>query len=179
MAIWQYDLVAVPREPINSVCGRLPSEFPPELFDSRNWWNGKDGPDESELSALLPASSSWSESIRAWGESDGNRIELHFDKGQLFEIKIRIDLREPAKQFLDGIGELAARHDLLFWAEEAILLEPKRDALVADITKSRAFSFVRDPSGFLERLSEQGHTGHTGDTDTGSTLEEARRNGNG
>ncbi len=155
MAIWQYDIVAVPREPITSVCGKLPKDVPPELFDGRNWWVRERGPDEAELSRLLPASSSWSESIKAWGATDGNRIELHFDRGVLSEIKIRIDMREPTKQFVDAIVEFAVRHDLVFWAEEARLLEPSFKALASDITKSRAFSFVRDPSGFLERLSNQ------------------------
>lgn len=155
MAIWQYDIVAIPREPITSVCARLPADIPPELFDSRNWWSGRRGPDETELSALLTPSTSWSESIKVWGANDGNRIELHFDKAELFEIKIRIDMREPSRQFLDGVVELAARHDWVFWAEEARAIEPSFDALASDITRSRAFSFVRDPSGFLERLNKK------------------------
>jgi hypothetical protein len=153
MAIWQYDIAAVPRVPITSVCGNVPTDVPPELFDSRNWWSETRGPDETELSALLPDSSSWSQSIKAWGPSDGNRIELHFDKGELFEVRILMDLREPSKQFLCAIVELAVRHDWAFWTEEARLLEANLDALLLDIRGSRAFSFVCDPSGFLERLS--------------------------
>lgn len=155
MAIWQYDVVAVPREPITAACGELPREVPPEVFDSRNWWSGKGFPDETELSALLAPSTSWSESIKAWGAAEGNRIELHFDKGELFQIRIRIDMREPFRQLLDAIVELAVRHDLVFWTEEARLVEASVEALASDITKSRAFSFVRDPLGFLDRVSRQ------------------------
>ncbi len=104
---------------------------------------------------MLVPSSSWSDAIKAWGAADGNRIELHFDKGELFEIKIRIDMREPFRQFLDAVIELAVRHDLVFWTDEARLLDASFDALASDITRSRAFSFVRDPSGFLERLARQ------------------------
>lgn len=155
MAIWQYDIVAVPRGPINLVCGGFPTDIQPELFDSRNWWRGKQGPDDTELSALLPPAISWSESIKAWGTNDGNRIELHFHNEELFEIKIRIDLRELSKKFLEAIIELAVRHDLVFWTEEARLLEASFDALASDIAKSQALSFVHDPRRFLDQLSKQ------------------------
>lgn len=158
MAIWQYDLVAVPRQSLLSVFGELPEQIQPNVFDNHDWWSGVTIPDEQEFSSLLPRANSWSSSITVWGgDNDGHRFELHYDNGKLFELKIRFDLRVLDREFLDAVLEFIDGHDYVLWTEEGVVLEPILSVVLQDIAKSRAFSFVRDPGEFLNRLGRAGH----------------------
>ena len=152
MAIWQFNLVAIPRQSICSFFQCVPQHLEDEVLDTRNWWNNVPEPDEQEFASLLPKSTSWSKSIKAWGTEDGHRIELHFNKDCFFELTFRIDLRQSLKQFLDSLLFLAKKHDYLFITEEGVLLEPTREIVLRAIQKSSAFSFVENPRSFLDQL---------------------------
>lgn len=154
MAIWQYDLIAIPRQSLLVIFNRSPKQIPPDEFDNYDWWTGRNAPDEQEFQSLLPSSSSWSASIKAWGlADDGHRLEMHYCNGLLYELKIRIDLRAWDRHLFDSVLQLAAHHDFVFWTEDGFILEPVASDILQDIARSRAFSFVRDPSEFLNRLS--------------------------
>lgn len=155
MAVWQFDLVAVPRCAVRDAFQDLPAQIPTEVFATRDWWRDQLPPDDSELASLLAPSTSWTAAIKAWGASDGNRIELYFDNEAFAELTIRIDLRDLNKAFMNGILQLATRHDYMFWTEDESLLKPTLDALIPEIAKSDAFSFVRDPHAFLDQLSKR------------------------
>ncbi len=152
MATWQYEFIVVPREPIRQAFGEVPKEIEPEAFDSRNWWTDMHAPSENELSELLARGSSWSDSMRTWGATDGDRIDLYFDEDELHEILVRIDLRNVSRTFMHGVLELANRYDCVFRTEDGTLLRPEFGVLLQDIAKSSAFRFVSNPTKFLEQL---------------------------
>jgi hypothetical protein len=152
MAIWQYDLIAIPRSAIQEAFGAIPVQISQEVLDSRNWWGDVDISRIEEFESLLPNAPSWTSAIRIWGTNDGNSIELHYSEGRLYEVKCRIDLRDVASAFIENTVRAASRTNCLLINDEGIVLVPHVEAVVKDISRSNAFSFVADPITFLNNL---------------------------
>jgi hypothetical protein len=156
MALWQYEMVAIPRGAIRSAFGETKESLSATEVDNGNWWVQHVLPSESELSQIVARDASWTNLISAWGTEDGNRIEVHHDETGVYEVRIRIDLRTDAKTFLDQVVRLAVRHDWVFWSVREQLLEPTPGCIVADIVKSDAYRFVRSPSAFFSEMMQDG-----------------------
>ncbi|MBI2824087.1 MAG: hypothetical protein HYX69_05260 [Planctomycetia bacterium] len=157
MAVWQYDVVVIPKDAVKAFFHSVPRSIRTEEFDLYEWWTNSKAPNVEELSSLFPRAAAWSESIKAWGGSDDeHRIELHYGDGRLLMVRIRLDLRETVVDMLQAVVRWAKLHDYLFWSESQSVLEPTIEDVVKDIKASRAFSFVCDPIAFLEKVEKEG-----------------------
>jgi len=109
------------------------------------------------IGEILPIGTSWSSALTLWGSEEGNRIDvLRDDEGQITEISVRIDLRRPARKFIDQVVDLAVKLDCEFlFAETLDMAGPSRRRLTDAILASSAFRFVEDPRKFLDELSKK------------------------
>jgi hypothetical protein len=156
MATWQFDMDLLPRKQLLALFGEVPSILKEDMLDAATTWGDQLLPPDcaNRISKLLPEGQSWSPAIRMWGEEDGNRISLfHDEAGHPNAISVRIDVRDPNKQFFEGIVEFANSLDAVFLVmEDFQIFEPGVEALVRLINQSSAGRFVKDPHEFLERL---------------------------
>ena len=153
MAIWQYDFELVPRTGYQ----KRPAEGARRCDEARpvtNCWENTAVPPELEprLSTLLPPGESWSTSVRVWGASDGDRVDLCFEEQRLVEFNVRLDLRYPSGEFFHGILCIAREYGYLVRTPGGRLLEPDATSVLSDIVKSPAAAFVKDPHGFIQGL---------------------------
>ena len=107
---------------------------------------------EADISLFLKESRSWSKDIRVWGDEQGDYISLLFDSGQVVEVGARVDVRALSKVFIENLCRFARTCDCLLLTEDSILLEADVDRLIHQIGQSKAYSFVSDPVGFLEKV---------------------------
>jgi len=154
MATWQFTVHLIPRTSLDLLFpAGIPDSLDREIFDSTEWWKEPLCQDyESEISSFLKEGKSWSESIRAWGEEDSDRLNLLFDNGHIAEVEVRIDVGKLDSRFLEDICTFAKLCDCLLMTEEFALIEPDVELLLDQIGKSNAWKFVSDPAGFLKKL---------------------------
>lgn len=175
MAVWQYDIALVPRSGVIREHGIIPDELPgyravwnpQDQVDQAfpNYWEGGIAPESlsGEVEAFLPMTSSWSADAVMYGDAVSHRIEIW----RRDSIKFRFDVRRPDLHLLQYVVDFARRHDLLMVPDSAgHPMEPSFDRIIADIRGSDAYSFCKDPDGFLNslknRLSEQNGAGMGG-----------------
>ena len=156
LATWQFTVHFIPRTKLVLLFGQVPDSLDPETFDSTDWWKEQVCQHyESSVGSFLKERRSWSESIKAWGEEDGDRLNLLFEEGHIVEMEVRIDVRTLNMDFLENVCSFAKRCDCLLFTEELALIEPEVDLLLHEIGRSNASAFVASPIGFLDRLRRQ------------------------
>jgi hypothetical protein len=154
MAAWQFDAHLIPNEAIRVRYGHPPLTISREDFDGYDWWRNKSSSEVAAgASLLLQPNSSWSEKLRTWGESDGNRIDLVIESGLLQDVFLRIDLRDISYTFLARLLLFVQKNDCLLLTEGGYLLRPSMRLLLEAIRRSKAFRFFSDPEGFFNELA--------------------------
>lgn len=101
---------------------------------------------------FLKESQPWSKDIRAWGDEQGDYISVMFDSGHIVEVEARIDVRRLNKVYIENLCRFASTCDCLLLTEDSILVEAEFDLLLHQIRQSKAYSFVSDPVGFLDKI---------------------------
>ena len=106
------------------------------------------------LGEILPPGASWHTDLQVWGSEDGDRIDVWTDASEPPELLARFDLRtwRPAiyERFLSFVRNAsAAIRDTDTGATVPATVEDFTRAL----RESRAAQFVRDPLGYLRRLT--------------------------
>jgi len=157
MATWQFDLYLLPRSALQARFGAVPSTVDEETFGEGDWWLDQPSPIDlpSEVARLLPENQSWVKGLRTWGTEDGDRVDIYYENGKVVDVFLRLDLRQPSKQFIDGLIILAKRIDAMLMTDEGQLLEPTREQLAGSLEGSDAARFVADPIEFLNELSSR------------------------
>ena len=143
MAIWQFDLALFPRggpQPWRIEDGH---EVPPvqesEAVIAHAWLHQHLG----EPSLLLEGS-------LVFGEDQGNRVDLIFNKDGTAKLSARVDARSSYECFvreLCGLGQLS--RCMLFAAEHRSAIEPSVAEVISALQRSRAAAFINNPYGVL------------------------------
>lgn len=154
MAIWQFDFHLVPRLEVGRRFGTIPLTISEDDYETVNWWAHNIHQFDEELSALLPKGHSSHPEIDIWGTEDGHRFDIVRENQRMAEIFGRLDVRDLSLSFANRVIEMARRNDLLIIAEGRHVLRPSVKELMSAVRRSPSFAFVRDPEGFLRRLSE-------------------------
>lgn len=157
MATWQFDLYLLPRAALHARCGAVPSTVDEETFGEGDWWLDQSLPIDlpSEVTRLLPESQPWMQDMRTWGTEDGDRVDIYYKDGKIVEALVRLDLRQPSRQFIDGLIALAKRLDAILMTYEGRVLEPTTEQLIESLKSSSAARFVADPIEFLAKLDSK------------------------
>ena len=110
----------------------------------------------SELGEILPYASPIIPSVAFWGDEVGNRIDVHYEQGQILFVSVRFDVRTFDVAFLEQVVALARRWEaLLLIKDKRILLKPDVVALGTLVIRSGQVDFVAAPKAFLERLHRE------------------------
>ena len=144
MAVWQFDLVLVPKggplprrsdDDYNS-----PSVNPKRVEQARSW-----------LAENVNAPWRMLEGWYVYGSENGNRVDVLLNPDESAEITARIDARAEATAFIRKLCSLAELLDcLLFSSEMWLLVDASPTAIGFALERSRAATFVRSPESVLK-----------------------------
>lgn len=118
------------------------------------WRSNRPGWVESAVAILkLPASASWSDSIRVWGKEDETYVSETTDGDRVVEAELGIDVRtfgdSAAKAVAEFLRQLGA---VLIDCETGEMITADVQSIGEAIATSRAARFASDPSSYLEKL---------------------------
>lgn len=152
MAIWQFGIDLVPREPIVARFGTVPAELPDGDDEwLRAWQPPADYP--AVIESFASPYPSWSADIQMWGSESGDRVHIVHDGSRVVGIACRLDLRAFSAGFARGLLRLARHCDCLLLTRQSGLLPPTWEGLLAAVRASDELRFVSDPAEFLRGLS--------------------------
>ena len=107
----------------------------------------------SILTAELPATVSWNEENKLFGDLDTTCVEIAFYHSVIDDISVRLDIRSLSQKQLNAIIEFARFNNL------QILYNGKTIPVTTDnvytmIRQCDALRFLKNPQQFLKELSE-------------------------
>ncbi len=140
MAIWQYQLHIIPNDEIDSFFGD--SNFISQgAFDEINWWKYKQlkTDDFSIFSTILKVGKSWSKDIILFGHESSNCVEIFFDDGKIYEVSVRIDIRQDYRSVLLAVCDFAERHNCVLVNTSMRILQPVFDFVKRDIDEDKLY----------------------------------------
>jgi len=154
MAIWQFDLLVIPRKQIQQYgCAE---KLDAGCYDQHEWWDNfvsvKDVVDRIDI--VLKRKESWSKDILMWGAEDSNRIDLCVTENVVSELLIRLDLRDISRSFLDEIVNLARDLSCVFCTDDWKIIDTDVELVIESLATSDAAHYVAGPEGFLEKLGK-------------------------
>ena len=155
MAAWQFVLQLLPRQwmKIHPDIGDL-SEDDGEPDFSQAWAKFPPKRDLHQLfSEFLPKAKSWHENLHIWGDTESTDIQAWYEKDQLAEIQIRLDLRHNPVDSIQMVIILAERLDCVFYFNESSeIVNCPINAVKHLLKKSNAYKYITDPKGFLDNI---------------------------
>jgi hypothetical protein len=157
MAIWQFRLILLPEDELGELYPILPKSIPEEIAEDRVWWSSRQPQTgfEAQIDAILPPMESWSQSMRMWGQHDGNDAYVIYadeDLAKVEQISFRIDARNISPDLVHEICTLAKRMGCVFVTHKYEILLPSETDVLNAIESSTAKSFVDDPITTLKNL---------------------------
>jgi hypothetical protein len=150
MALWQFDLLLIPRgsgRPVLSEDGWIaPPVSESVTRDTIGWLEGRLG----EPSRVMGDSA-------IYGSDKGNRVDVLTNDDGTGEIQIRMNASLEAEDFSDFACELAGIAGCdLFGLEKGAVLDPTPEALRQEIANSKAGAFVQNPRAYIRRVADEG-----------------------
>lgn len=79
-------------------------------------------------------------------------LYINFEKKEITELSFRADLREPNLKFLNGMLELAKKHEMMLMDRKGNLLNPEFNEIIDFIKVSNTFKFIENPEKFIDDL---------------------------
>jgi hypothetical protein len=159
MALWQHTYYLIPRKKLIEFYDEIPAEINDFDWEHLGWWEETPAPSETEIEAILPKTSSWSENLDIYGSDNSNLISLCYEKKELEEIRIRVDLQkkfEEVRHFVEAMVALAKKYDCLLLSESGDILEADFMAIANDLKHSDAQDYVNGPVEILEDKWQKG-----------------------
>ncbi len=179
MAINQFNITLIPRQPVLDKFGKLPTKLfidhdarqkhmDTKDFDAEidfqddltiNWWQesqAKYADIEPYISSVLRPIE-WSKNIddfKSYGDKKDNDLSISLtDKIHIDEFDCRINVAQLDKDFITHVLALAKRLDCLIIDKKGNLFEPTLESLIENIKDSNAFKCISNPSDFFDKLS--------------------------
>jgi len=157
MAIWQFRLTLIPEKVLLSKCDVLPLQVPKDLAEDFPWWSeGQPHPGfEQQIDLILPERTSWSTSMRMWGQEDGNDAYVCYadeSKDKVEEVAFRIDAGEISPELVRRVCILARQLGCVLMTAGYEILAPDESKLLAAINHSTAKGYIDDPVSTLRSL---------------------------
>ena len=166
MAVWQYLLIVVPEDSIDSnyecIFKNNKTEFLPETDVFWKNFNGDIPSIISELDQIIPKANWGNETYLNWkgntneNEDNDAHIFLNNDKTNIIEFQFRIDLRKASNitNILQSILNVCEKHNLVLIDLKGKIFQPKLEDVLGSIKASNATRFLNDPIQFFEDLSK-------------------------
>jgi hypothetical protein len=151
MALWQFDLLLIPRRCVPGAGRSAPRRLAVAEVDSLDWTGYRlDSATERLIQDFAKPRASWDPETRSWGEEDGDRLDVTLEDGKVVEITARIDARYSRGTFAQGVVALAVHLDCVFLTKDLDVIPPLFHEVSAALESSAARTFVRDPYTFLD-----------------------------
>ena len=155
MASHQYTFQLIPEEEaLMEMC--LPSLEVTELWEN-NWWLER-GLNYNKLEHILNSSlpriewTSKLDDLKEFGNNETNDISISLKSNKVTSIHVRIDLRDIDSDFINVVFKIARDNECLLFDTDGQVYSPNRKLLKENISKSKAFQFVKNPEQFLNNL---------------------------
>ena len=107
----------------------------------------------SILTSDLPATVSWNEEDKLFGDLDATCVEIVFYHSAIDEISARLDIRSLFQKQLNAIIEFARFNNLQILYNEKTI-PATADNVCTMIRQCDALRFLKNPQQFLKELSE-------------------------
>ena len=107
----------------------------------------------SILTSELPATVSWNEEDKLFGDLDATCVEIVFYHSAIDEISVRLDIRSLFQKQLNAIIEFARFNNLQILYNEKTI-PATADNVCTMIRQCDALRFLKNPQQFLKELSE-------------------------
>jgi hypothetical protein len=152
MALWQFNLLLIPKRLAPVLNRSARSDLTMEEFDSGEFWDGQhwDRASEQLIDKFSSKRASWDPTTQMWGEEGGDRLHVTVEGGKVVEITARIDARHVNNTFIQGLVALALHLDCVFVSNDFEVIPPLLHEVTAAMERSSARRFVSDPYKFLE-----------------------------
>ncbi|MBF7093404.1 hypothetical protein IUY40_17860 [Flavobacterium sp. ALJ2] len=164
MAVWQYLLMVVPENSIQSnyqcIFKNNGSDFLP---DTNSFWENFDGDISliiSEMDQITPKADWGNETYLNWkGNGDNEEdndayIYLNDDKKKIKEFQFRIDLRKTSNitNVLQSILNLCKKNQFVLIDLKGQIFKPEMKIIIESLKSSNSMKFITDPIHFFENL---------------------------
>jgi hypothetical protein len=151
MAVWQVDFALVPKRAL-AAKPRVPIS---DLIGA-DWWSSEHLPSgyARHLSAIAPAGSSSINELQTWGEAEGNRVDVWFEKGQPVRMIARVDVRRLDARFGAMLLQFARTAGAVLLRADGLVVEPLVGAFGVALRTSAAWQYATDPAAHLSSYSE-------------------------
>jgi len=152
MAVWQVDFAIVPRRAL----AKNPRALLADVLDT-DWWSAERLPPgfSQQFTAIAPAGSSSSAERQTWGDADGNRVDVWFERGQATRMTAHVDVRRLDAKFGAMLLQFARVADAVFVRSDGLVVEPLVGAFGAALRSSPAWKYVVDPAEYLSSRAQQ------------------------
>jgi len=144
MALWQYQMLLVPREQIDEK-----REFKVEEFNAVTWWNERQPPLDfrDQFAAILPATICPYDDVFWWGANRGDNIEVTTKENHVTGITARVDCQKFDSAFSLSLFNLSIAWDCVFvYRRDFTILPDNRDEFVDAILRSPHRRCLVDPA---------------------------------
>lgn len=159
MALWQFRVILLPEQVLLRNYGIMPLTIPMEVAEDSAWWSDAQPLPgfERQIDFILPAIKSWSDSMRMWGQEDGNDAYVSYvdkNKSAVEEIAFRVDARAIPTELVGAICNLAMQLGCVLMTASYEILRPEESTVLKAIGQSTAKKFVDDPVSTLRNLDQ-------------------------
>lgn len=156
MAIWQFELTPVPGA--CAVISGVPAiRLRPEALDDVALQISGSEQEQlfAQISEMLPEAERWSDSVKAWGDSKRDDVQIFLGERGVEAVIIRIDVRNVDTDFIEATHALARAFGWVFLGEQEAVIQPSRHAVLRAIRHSTARRYVENPRSYLETVARQ------------------------
>jgi hypothetical protein len=143
MAVWQVEFAIVPRRALAT----KPRVALSEIMNT-DWWGAERLPAgySQQLAALAPLAASPGTELQAWGERDGNRVEVRSENGKPTRMTACVDVRRLDARFGAMLLQFARIADAVLVRRDGLVVEPLVGAFGAALRSSDAWKYANDPA---------------------------------
>ncbi|MDR7211995.1 hypothetical protein [Flavobacterium piscis] len=167
MAVWQYLLIVVPENSIDSnyqcIFKNNKTEFLP---NTNSFWKNFDGDISliiSELDQIIPKADWGDDTFICWKGNESSKedndasICLSNDKTRIEEFHFRIDLRKSSNinHVLQSILNICKKNQFILIDIKGNIFKPQLEDILKSMKRSNATAFLSNPIKFLENLSKK------------------------
>jgi hypothetical protein len=151
VAIWQFDVVFVPRDAWLRLPARPTAD---ELLDTEAYWADVDASALTSVLASIGAFRAWwTTGLVICGDEQGTCIQASTDDGRVEDVRMRLDLRAAMPEIALRALEVATQQDWLCIVGDGEAIEPTVAAIAGAARGSAAAKSVADPRAFLASLA--------------------------
>lgn len=154
MAVWQFHVKIIPQRTATTHGLFSGGALTDAQRENIEWW-GDSQLDPGALLRLrnvLPPGQTWTEELDVFGELESTCVTIFREGERPRDVNARIDLRVHSGKPALAVLNFARSLECLLVTEGNTIFKPEPADFVSRITVSSAYSFMKEPLGFLSDL---------------------------